>query len=93
MASEADRRPGGNMESEVAYYDPAGRFRTALSSGPEREPVKVKYRTLAFKLEHGSIAVFPAPHQYFFARDFTTNMGYLWHRSWRGGSRRRASCR
>jgi hypothetical protein len=84
MASEADRRPGGNMESEVAYYDLEGRFRTAPSSGPEREPVKVKYRTLAFKLGRGAIAVFPAPHQYFFARDYTTNMGYLWHRSWRG---------
>jgi hypothetical protein len=84
MASEVDRRSGGNMESEVAYYDPEGRYRTAPSSGPEREPVKVKYRTLAFKLAHGAIAVFPAPHQYFFARDYTTNMGYLWHRSWRG---------
>jgi hypothetical protein len=84
MASEADRRPGGNMESSVAYFDPDGRFQTAHSSGPERQALKVKYRTLAFKMAHGTVAVFPAPHQYFFARDFTTNMGYLWHRSWRG---------
>jgi hypothetical protein len=84
MVSEADRRPGGNMESEVAYYDTEGRFRTAPSAGPERQPVQAQYRTLAFKLAHGSIAAFPAPHQYFFARDYTTNMGYLWHRTWRG---------
>ena len=54
MTADADRRPGGNMESEVAYYDPAGRFQTAPSSGPERVPVKVGYRTLAFKLAHGA---------------------------------------
>ena len=34
--------------------------------------------------EGGSLAVFPAPHQYFFPRDFTTNLGFLWHRSFRG---------
>ena len=28
--------------------------------------------------------MFPAPHQYFFPRDFSSNLGYLWHRSWRG---------
>jgi hypothetical protein len=84
MAADADRRPGGNMESAVAYYDTGGQFRTAPSAGPERQPVKVRYRALAFQTAHGAIAVFPAPHQYFFARDFTTNMGYLWHRSWRG---------
>jgi len=32
----------------------------------------------------GSVAVFPPPHPYFFARDFTTNMGYLWHAAFRG---------
>jgi hypothetical protein len=32
----------------------------------------------------GSIAVFPPPHRYFFARDYTTNQGYLWYSSWRG---------
>jgi len=84
MTADADRRPGGNMESQIAYYDLDGQFRTAPSAGPERQPTKVKYRTLAFKMAHGAVAVFPAPHQYFFARDFTTNMGYLWHRSWRG---------
>ena len=28
--------------------------------------------------------MFPAPHQYFFPRDFTSHIGYVWHRSWRG---------
>ena len=85
MAAEADRTAGrqhGIATSRITIPRAASAPRPRR--GPEREPVKVKYRTLAFKLAHGAIAVFPAPHQYFFARDFTTNMGYLWHRSWRG---------
>ena len=36
------------------------------------------------KTAGGSVAVFPAPHQYFFPRDFTSNLGFVWHRAWRG---------
>ena len=86
IAAAADRQPGNNMRTEVAYYDTAGVLRRELSNGlePERQPVKVRYRTLAVKTAGGSIAAFPAPHQYFFPRDFSSNLGYLWHRSWRG---------
>jgi hypothetical protein len=28
----------------------------------------------------GSVAVFPPPHQFFFARELEVNLGYLWHR-------------
>jgi hypothetical protein len=28
----------------------------------------------------GSIAVFPPPHQFFFARELEVNLGYIWHR-------------
>lgn len=28
----------------------------------------------------GSIAVFPPPHQFFFAREIEVNLGYVWHR-------------
>ena len=84
ITADADRRAGGNMESEITYYNTSGHLRSVPSRGPERTPVAARYRTLALRLAEGSIAVFPAPHQYFFARDFTTNMGYLWHTSWRG---------
>jgi hypothetical protein len=73
------------MASSVVYYDTQGRLRTEPASGPEWTPVKARYRTLAAPLKGGSIAVFPAPHQYLFPRDFTTNMGYLFHSAWRGG--------
>ena len=86
MAADADRVPGGNMQSRVSWYDTAGDLRHDVSTGfdPERKPVKVRYRTLAATTAGGSVAVFPPPHQYFFPRDFTSNLGHLWHRSWRG---------
>lgn len=84
MTVAADRRVGGNMETQVFYYDPAGDWKSELSDGPERHPAAVRYRSLAARTGAGSLAVFPAPHQYFFPRDFTTNMSYLWHSSWKG---------
>ncbi len=47
MGVEADRRPGGNMESLVSYYDTSGELKTKLSDGPERQPLSVRYRTVA----------------------------------------------
>ena len=86
MAAPADRTPGNNMRSEITYYDTSGTLKKVYSTGfrAEREPVQVRYRTLAAKTAGGSVAAFPAPHQYFFPRDFSSNLAYLWHRSWRG---------
>jgi hypothetical protein len=84
MAAGAAVRPGGNIESNIFYYDTAGRFQSVPSGGPERIPLSARYRTLAARMGAGSIAVFPPPHRYFFARDFTSNMGYVWHTAWRG---------
>src|SRR5436305_1747561 len=30
--------------------------------------------------KNGSVAVFPPPHQFFFARELEVNLGYVWHR-------------
>ncbi len=81
-----DLQPGRNMRTELAYYDTEGMLQKDVTNGlqPERIPLKVRYRTLAVKTGGGAVAAFPAPHQYFFPRDFTSNLGYLWHRSWRG---------
>ena len=66
MAAASDRQPGNNMRTESAYYDTDGVLRRATLNGlqPERIPVQVRYRTLAVKTAGGSVAVFPAPHQY-----------------------------
>jgi hypothetical protein len=29
---------------------------------------------------HGSVGVFPPPHQFFFARELEVNLGYVWYR-------------
>lgn len=86
MAAASDRQPGNNMRTEVACHDTAGVLRHTTLNGlqPERTPVQARYRTLAMKTAGGSVAVFPAPHQYFFPRDFTSNLGFVWHRAWRG---------
>lgn len=84
MAVPRDSRPGNNMDSEVTYYDTEGKLRVEHPNTSERLPVQVRYRTLAARAQGGTVAVFPAPHKYFMPRDFTTNMGYLWHTSFRG---------
>jgi hypothetical protein len=84
FAADSDRRPGNNMESSRVYYDTSGKLRAEPAEGPEWTPMKVRYRTIASPVAAGSVAIFPTPHQYFFPRDFTTNMAYLWHSAWRG---------
>lgn len=84
MAAAADVRSGGNMDSRVVYYDTRGELQVAEAAGPERRPLSVRHRAIGGRTAQGSLVVFPAPHQYFFARDFTTNMGSVWSRAWRG---------
>ncbi len=86
FAASEHEQPGRNMTSRFAYYDTEGTLRSLSANGlqPERVPYKVRYRALAAAAAGGSVAAFPAPHQYFFPRDFTSNLGQNWHRSWRG---------
>ncbi|MDQ2901128.1 MAG: hypothetical protein M3Y07_15215 [Acidobacteriota bacterium] len=85
MAERADERSGGNMESHISYYDTKGQFQTMVPAyGSERRSLQVRYRAIAARSGAGSVAVFPAPHQYMMARDYTTNMGYVWSTAWRG---------
>jgi hypothetical protein len=85
MASSQDVRAGGNMGASIAYFDAQGKFTEVTSPyGSERHTLTVHYRAAAAKMGGGSIAVFPPPHRYMFARDYTTNQGYLWYTAWRG---------
>ena len=85
MASEVDRSPGLNMASNIVYYDAGGKLQSITSPyGSERHTLQVRYRAVAAKMGAGSIVVFPSPHRYLFARDYTTNMGYAWYSAWRG---------
>lgn len=85
FAADEDRSPGGNMSSSITYYDPTNELRTITPGyGSERHTVPVHYRAIAARTGTGSLAVFPSPHRYFFARDYSTNLGYTWYSSWRG---------
>ena len=77
---------GRNMLTPLAYYDTEGRLQSETANGlqPERVPFKVRYRAMATTAGQGSVAAFPAPHQFFFPRDYTSNLSHNWHRSWRG---------
>ena len=84
--AESDRRPGRHhMESEFAFFDTEGRLHSEIvRTASHRTPLPVRYRTLATKTAGGSVAVFPPPHKYFYARNFTTNQGYVWRSTWDG---------
>jgi hypothetical protein len=85
MTVDEDRRSGGTMQTTVNYFDTAGKLQSVLSPhASEWNPVAVRYRTMSTATGAGSVAVFPPPHRYFMARDYTSNMGYLWHSAWRG---------
>ena len=75
----------GDTASSITYFDTTGKLQTITPEyGSERHPLAVRYRAVAAKTAGGSIVAFPSPHRYFFARDYTTNMGYTWYTSWRG---------
>jgi len=85
MNAAEDATAGGTMNSAVSYFGTKGEFQTIVPAyGSERQPAAVRYRAVATKTAGGSVAVFPAPHQYLFARDYTTNMGFIWYKAWRG---------
>jgi hypothetical protein len=85
MTADADRTPGLNMGTSVAYYDANDKLQQVTSPyGSERHTLQVRYRAVAVKSGAGSIVAFPSPHRYLFARDYSTNMGYSWYSAWRG---------
>lgn len=67
--------------ARLTWYDTAGAQVTAGAAEGAAAFPPVRYRALAASWASGSLAIFPAPHQYFFARDYTTNLGYVWRRA------------
>ncbi len=64
----------------VAWMDTEGRVQRAEVAAAAR-PVTVRHRTIAATIddENLSIACFPPPHQFQFPRDYSTNLGFVWH--------------
>lgn len=53
--------------------------REPLTGDTAARPLMVKGRTIVAEGVGGSVAFFPPPHQYFFPRDYTTNLRYVWY--------------
>ncbi|PYR41931.1 MAG: hypothetical protein DMF93_07190, partial [Acidobacteria bacterium] len=43
-------------------------------------PLKARNRVLVAEGKAGSVATFPAPHKFFWAREIHKNLGYVWYR-------------
>lgn len=52
---------------------------TSLNASDTAKNIAVKYRTIAVENTSGSIAVFPAPHQYFYPLDEAFNLKFTWY--------------
>jgi len=52
---------------------------TPFNSSDTAKNEAVKYRTIVGESTSGSIAVFPAPHQYFYPLDEAFNLKFTWH--------------
>ena len=62
------------QRSEIAYYDTSGALKKVHSTGFRASASRCRFgQDLAAKKRRRSVAVFPAPHQYFFPRDFSSN--------------------
>ncbi len=52
---------------------------TAVNYSDTAKNLQVKYRAIAAGGKGGTLAVFPAPHQYFYPLDEAFNLKFIWH--------------
>jgi hypothetical protein len=72
---------------EVVWVDTEGRTQrktlapegTPQRAFPTAQPLKVRHRAIVASGESGAVACFPPPHQFQFPRDYSTNLGFIWH--------------
>lgn len=69
--------------SKIAWRDTANTWQTYQFGGNKNEnevPLKASNRVVIAETKAGSIAAFPPPHTFFWARELATNLGYTWYR-------------
>ncbi|AGA79006.1 hypothetical protein [Echinicola vietnamensis] len=66
--------------NEIFWSDTEGYLQSKATNQDinESENLAVKYRTIIGESEQGSMAVFPAPHQFFYPLDNAYNLKYVW---------------
>ncbi len=65
--------------ANLAWIDTQDRWQRRVATNDQADqPHAVRHRTIVRETAAGSVACFPAPHQYFFPRDFTDNLSTTW---------------
>lgn len=70
-------------DTKLVWRDTAREWQQyAFGGAPNNEPVNLRARNRVEFLHtgHGSLAVFPPPHKFFFARENEVNLGYVYYR-------------
>lgn len=69
--------------SRMVWQDIAGGWQDYRFGGPANDgsvSLRTSRRILSYENDGGAISVFPPPHNFFWAREITTNLGYNWYR-------------
>lgn len=65
--------------NRVAWSDTKDQLQTTIANRSDTSKnLEVKYRTIIGETDGGSLAVFPAPHQYFYPLDEAFNLRFVW---------------
>lgn len=64
---------------KLAFIQPDGSFKEFKEENKASRNEKVKYRSILGTNDVGSLAIFPAPHQYFYPLDEAFNLAFVWH--------------
>lgn len=68
--------------NNISWSDVKGELQTAqVSQTDVSKNMEVKYRTIIGESKTGSLALFPAPHQYFYPLDEAFNLKFTWYGS------------
>ncbi|MDB5249771.1 MAG: hypothetical protein JWQ40_4165 [Segetibacter sp.] len=68
--------------NSIAWSDTKDRLQTTRANQNDTSKnIEVKYRAVIGETDGGSLAVFPAPHQYFYPLDEAFNLRFVWYGS------------
>ncbi|SFQ23468.1 CehA/McbA family metallohydrolase domain-containing protein [Parafilimonas terrae] len=77
---DAGLMSASNEWNKIAWNDTGDRLiQSAINANDTAKNIAVKYRTIAGENNSGSLAVFPAPHQYFYPLDEAFNLKFTWY--------------
>ncbi len=68
-----------NNWSNITWSNTNNEIVSSASTNDTAKSVEVKYRTVIGENATGSLAVFPAPHQYFYPLDEAFNLKFVWY--------------